>query len=104
PAGFVPSTQHCVRYWNINRRRPSELVVFPLGSTTSRNHPWPLGIYFRLSSSCRRHRHEIRQTMKITVVGIIDRGVPDKERLHLRALADLSLVYYAVIDTVYLKP
>jgi len=38
--------------------------------------------------------------MRIKIVGIIDRGVPDKERLHLSVLADVDIVNYVIFDTV----
>jgi hypothetical protein len=40
--------------------------------------------------------------MKIKVLRIADKGVPDLERLHLSVLADANLVNYAVFDTVKL--
>lgn len=42
--------------------------------------------------------------MKLEILKIIDRGVPNKERLWLKVLADCSLTYFAVIDTVYSTP
>jgi hypothetical protein len=39
--------------------------------------------------------------MKIEAVGIYDRGDLTKERLHLRALADIELNAYLVLDTNY---
>jgi hypothetical protein len=42
--------------------------------------------------------------MKLEIVRITDRGVPNKERLHLRVQADVSLGYYVVLDTVYTSP
>jgi hypothetical protein len=37
--------------------------------------------------------------MKIDIVQIADRGVPNQERLHLRVNADTDLSFYAVIAT-----
>jgi hypothetical protein len=37
--------------------------------------------------------------MKLKIIQIIDRGVPQKERLHMSVLADANLTNYAVIDT-----
>ena len=39
--------------------------------------------------------------MKIQIIGIYDRGSLSNERLHLRALADLDLSFYAILDTFY---
>ena len=38
--------------------------------------------------------------MRLKVITIADRGVPNKERLHLSALVDANLVNYAIFDTV----
>jgi hypothetical protein len=46
----------------------------------------------------------IVKTPTVKIVGIVDRGVPGKERLHLAAVANVSLNYYAVFDTVYVGP
>src|SRR4051794_9339141 len=43
----------------------------------------------------------IVKTMHLGIVGIVDRGVPGRERLHLSVLADTNLNYYAVFDTEY---
>lgn len=40
--------------------------------------------------------------MSLKAIGIEDRGVPNKERLHLQVLADTQLCYYAIFDTVIL--
>lgn len=40
--------------------------------------------------------------MKLQILRLADRGQPNKERLHLSVLADTNLIYYAVLDTVYL--
>jgi hypothetical protein len=37
--------------------------------------------------------------MKLKIVHLVDRGVANKERLHLSVLADTNLTYYAVFDT-----
>jgi hypothetical protein len=37
--------------------------------------------------------------MKVVLLGIFDRGVLANERVHLRALSDIDLNYYAVFDT-----
>lgn len=37
--------------------------------------------------------------MKLKIVRIADRGVANKERIHLSVLADTNLTYYAVFDT-----
>ena len=42
--------------------------------------------------------------MKLKIVRIADRGVPNKERLHLQVLADTDLKYFAIFDTVWLSP
>ena len=42
--------------------------------------------------------------MKVSIVKIIDRGVPEKERLHLRVLNDTNLTYYVVLATSYITP
>jgi hypothetical protein len=39
--------------------------------------------------------------MKVQVVGITDRGIPDRERLHLRAMVALNLSYLVVVSTRY---
>ena len=39
--------------------------------------------------------------MKVICLGIYDRGDISKERVHLRAIADIDLKFYAVYDTVY---
>jgi hypothetical protein len=40
--------------------------------------------------------------MRIQVVGVVDRGLAQKERLHLQVLVDTNLVYYAVMATKYM--
>lgn len=42
--------------------------------------------------------------MKLSIIRIIDRGVPFKERLHLKALNDANLTYYVVLSTDYTSP
>lgn len=42
--------------------------------------------------------------MKLQLIQIIDRGIPNKERLHLRVLEDANLSYYIVFATTYLSP
>jgi len=42
--------------------------------------------------------------MKIILNKIADRGVPDKERLVLRAVNDTTLAYFVVLDTAYATP
>jgi hypothetical protein len=39
--------------------------------------------------------------MKLEIVGILERGVSGKERLHLRALADTTLSFFVVFATEY---
>jgi hypothetical protein len=39
--------------------------------------------------------------MRVQVVGITDRGIPDRERLHLRALVALNLSNVMVVSTRY---
>lgn len=39
--------------------------------------------------------------MNLKIIRIIDRGVPNKERLHLLVQADANLNYYVVFDTEY---
>jgi hypothetical protein len=41
--------------------------------------------------------------MKVELIGIIDRGDPDKERVHLKALVDLDLTNYAILDTLFVS-
>jgi hypothetical protein len=40
--------------------------------------------------------------MKVVCLGIFDRGDISKERVHFRAIADISLQFYAIYDTNYL--
>jgi hypothetical protein len=40
--------------------------------------------------------------MKVTLVGIYERGILNNERVHFRASVDLDLNYYAVFDTQHL--
>ena len=42
--------------------------------------------------------------MRLQIIQITDRGVPFKERLHLRALTDLNLTNYCVFNTSYINP
>lgn len=42
--------------------------------------------------------------MKLKIIAITDRGVPYKERLHLSALAQANLSFYAVISTTRISP
>jgi hypothetical protein len=42
--------------------------------------------------------------MKLAIVRIADRSVPNKERLHLKALSDTNLSFFAVLATVYSSP
>jgi hypothetical protein len=42
--------------------------------------------------------------MKIEIVQLLDRGVANKERLWLRAIAPTDLQYYIVFDTTYAGP
>ena len=42
--------------------------------------------------------------MKLKVVRIVDRGIPNKERLHLSVQASTNLNFYAVFHTVYVGP
>jgi hypothetical protein len=39
--------------------------------------------------------------MRLKLLSILNRGVPEKERLHISVLADDNLNYYAVFDTDY---
>jgi hypothetical protein len=39
--------------------------------------------------------------MRLGILGIEDRGVPNKERLYLAVLVSTNLSYYAVLDTEY---
>jgi len=41
--------------------------------------------------------------MKLSIVNIIDRGVANKERLHLAALVPINLAYYAVVASMYAR-
>lgn len=43
----------------------------------------------------------IVKTPTVTIVGIVDRGISGKERLHLSAVANVNLNYYVIFDTVY---
>jgi hypothetical protein len=38
--------------------------------------------------------------MKVTVSGIYDRGILDKERVHFRADADIDLSFFVLLDTM----
>lgn len=42
--------------------------------------------------------------MRLQIVQIADRGVPNRERLHLRALSDVNLNFFVVFDTTYTSP
>jgi len=42
--------------------------------------------------------------MKIEIVGIFDKGVPNNERITLKVLQDCNLMYYSVGKTVYSGP
>ena len=42
--------------------------------------------------------------MKVQIVRIADRGVPTKERLHLRAEADVDIGQYLVFHTGFVAP
>ena len=42
--------------------------------------------------------------MKVEIIKIIDRGLANMERLHLRVMADVDLVYFMVVDGIYLNP
>src|SRR2546430_16625834 len=42
--------------------------------------------------------------MRLQIIQIAERGVPNLERLYLRVLADTNLVNYAVLATTYLNP
>ena len=42
--------------------------------------------------------------MRLQIVAIADRGVPNKERLHLKAIVDLDLAYVVVLRSRYLGP
>jgi hypothetical protein len=92
------------RGWYNLRRRSNWIRLFPLGSNSARANAGRAGVYSWPRSVNWRHRREGRETMKISIVGILDRGVPNQERLHLRSLADVSLSSYAVFDTGYLNP
>jgi hypothetical protein len=39
--------------------------------------------------------------MKISLLGLYDRGVIDKERVHLRAEVDLDLSFFVVLDSLW---
>jgi hypothetical protein len=39
--------------------------------------------------------------MKLAILTIAERGIPNKERLHLRVLADTNLSYYVVFVSSY---
>lgn len=41
--------------------------------------------------------------MKLQIVRLVDRGIPGKECLYLRALTDANLSFYVVFDTTYLS-
>lgn len=42
--------------------------------------------------------------MRLQIIGIVNRGAPNQERVHLRVLADTNLSYYVVLDTTYVSP
>jgi hypothetical protein len=42
--------------------------------------------------------------MKVSVAGIYDRGIPDKERVHFRADTDIDLSFFVLLDTMRLNP
>jgi hypothetical protein len=42
--------------------------------------------------------------MKVALVGLYDRGVLDKERVHFRATSDLDLSFFVVLDSIYVSP
>lgn len=42
--------------------------------------------------------------MSLQIVQIVDRGQPNRERLHLRVMADTNLQYFLVLSTSYLTP
>jgi hypothetical protein len=42
--------------------------------------------------------------MKIQIVSIVDRGLANKERLHLNVLSEVNLNYYVVLSTIYVNP
>jgi len=42
--------------------------------------------------------------MNLQIVQILDRGVPNKERLWLKAMADINLKFYIVVVTTYITP
>ena len=42
--------------------------------------------------------------MKLQIVRIVDRGVPNKERLHLSVLQDVNLSFYVVLHSRYATP
>lgn len=42
--------------------------------------------------------------MKVSVAGIYDRGVLDKERVHFRADTDLDLSFFVLLDTQSMTP
>jgi len=39
--------------------------------------------------------------MRLEIIKMLDRGIPNKERLWLRVLADCDLTYFIVFDTTY---
>ena len=45
----------------------------------------------------------IVKTPTVKIVGIIDRGVLGKERLHMSAVANVNLNFYAVFETIYMS-
>jgi len=42
--------------------------------------------------------------MKLKIVRIVDRGIPNKERLHLSVVAQANLSFYVVIGTTKISP
>ncbi len=42
--------------------------------------------------------------MKVSVAGIYDRGILDKERVHFRADTDLDLSFFVLLDTQSVGP
>ncbi len=42
--------------------------------------------------------------MRLKIVTIADRGIPNKERLHLNVLAQANLSFYVVLGTTKISP
>ena len=42
--------------------------------------------------------------MKLQLIGIVHRGSPNRERIHLRVVANTDLKYFVILHTMYTSP